>query len=191
MKIWYLEEYNEHDDWWRPWVSEGRSSDLDTITSDQIFFWRLTEMIKIWLDTLTTPCKSIFDRWWQGELNDTNIGSNWRWKILGGVKNTIDQLALSIGQWNRNSKSKLKLKTDWLTNWLDYKKHTDWTYLWQQTIGILGPSPQASYPDDNLPPAEDVYIIMCNDPSSVTNLANGYLLEFFLYFPWAGRKNKS
>ena len=61
MKIWYLEEDNDHDEWWRPWLSEGSNSDLDTTTSDQIFIWRLTEMTKILLHTLTTLCKSIFD----------------------------------------------------------------------------------------------------------------------------------
>ena len=33
--------------------------------------------------------------------------------------------------------------------------------------------------DDNRRPAEDVDTIMCNDLSSVTNLVDGYLLEFF------------
>ena len=45
--------------------------------------------------------------------------------------------------------------------------------------------------DDNCPPAKDVYKIMCNDPSNVINLAYGYLLEFFLYFPQVSGKNKS
>ena len=78
-------------------ILESVEITLDTLANDQIFIWKLTEMTKIWLDTLTTPCKSIFDHWWQAEFPDTNIGSNWGWKLIGGVKNTIDQLPHPLG----------------------------------------------------------------------------------------------
>jgi len=66
--------------WWK-WqtyeILDRVEITLDTLANDQIFIWRPIEMTKIWLDTLTTPCKSTFDHWWQVEMTDTNRNYIW------------------------------------------------------------------------------------------------------------------
>lgn len=111
---------------------------------------------------------------------------------LGGVKNIVDQVALSIWHGVKNKNTKLQIGK-WPTHWTDLtlKLTTHLTYIWYKNINILGPSPQTSNSDNKRPWWRYIYTIMWNDPSNVSNIANGYLLESCSHLPWAGRRKRN